>query len=203
MVREEILWAGVSLLCQVFVCFHYISTTISDLHPQVLISRHTQSTHLAVRGYITARGSRQNEIHSRCFQVVLIYGKKCIKCNLITLFAPQFRSNHIEFFFIISATKLFEDSFISSLTKHFISNPVIVIISHWSNMFDFFHCQFSRDWLSPSPFLWSVIHWCLSCENHLSFCVLRDQINLWELDICRWTESITVNPTQPRIWFAH
>lgn len=44
------------------------------------------------RGHITEHESRENEMHSRCFQVVLIYGrgeripKKKIKCNLTASF---------------------------------------------------------------------------------------------------------------------
>lgn len=52
------------------------------------------------RGYITAHESRQNEMHSRRFQMVLIYDrglrmqkKKCIKRNLIALFSGEFMSD--------------------------------------------------------------------------------------------------------------
>lgn len=113
MVREEILWAGVSLVSGFCLHFHYISSILSDAYILSPISRLgfnllTHSAHSprcpvphreSERGYITAHESRQNEMHSRRFQMVLIYSqgprkqKKCIKCNLITLFDAEFMSD--------------------------------------------------------------------------------------------------------------
>lgn len=94
--------------------FHYISSILSDayiLSPILRLGFNllTHSAHSprcpvphreSERGYITAHESRQNEMHSRRFQMVLIYSrgprkqkKKCIKCNLITLFDAEFMSN--------------------------------------------------------------------------------------------------------------
>lgn len=69
--------------------FHYISTILSDAYILSPISRLgfnllTHSAHSprcpvphreSERGYITAHESRQNEMHSRRFQMVLIYGR--------------------------------------------------------------------------------------------------------------------------------
>lgn len=94
--------------------FHYISTLLSDAYILSpiwwlgfnLLTHSAHSPRCPVphreseRGYITAHESRQNEMHSRRFQMVLIYGrglriqkKKCIKCNLITLFDAEFMSS--------------------------------------------------------------------------------------------------------------
>lgn len=97
--------------------FHYISTILSDAYILSSISwlgfnLLTHSAHSpccpvthgeSERAYITAHESRQNEMHSRHFQMVLIYGrgpwleKKCIKCNLITVFDAEFMSDQTLF----------------------------------------------------------------------------------------------------------
>lgn len=156
--------------------------------------------------------------------------KKCIKCNLITLFDAEFMSNQtlcggVTGFKnrLCDRWQIFNDMicllwyyqrrrviFMHVLGTRFRKLTVIyrtetklramnalglkvfwiyqlrkpdkhkmkLTESQSSNMFDFSHCWFSRDWLSPSPPLWSMFHWCLNCKNHLLFCVLRDQINL-------------------------
>lgn len=46
------------------------------------------------RAYITAHESRQTEMHSRRFQMVLIYGRG-LRIQKITLFNAEFMSNQI------------------------------------------------------------------------------------------------------------
>lgn len=63
----------------------------------------------------------------------------------------------------------------------------VLVEIHSSRTWDFvfFLWRLCRDWLSPSPVLWFVFHWCLNCVNHLFFGVLGHQINSWVLDACR------------------
>jgi len=71
------------------VYFHYTSTILSRVYilspiPRLEFNLPTHSAHSprcpvphreSERGYITAHESRQNEMHSRRFQMVLIHGR--------------------------------------------------------------------------------------------------------------------------------
>lgn len=77
-----------SVVLGICLHFHYMPTTLCDayiLSPISwlgfnLLTHSAHSLHCPVpqreseRGYITAHESRQNEMHSRRFQMVLIYG---------------------------------------------------------------------------------------------------------------------------------
>lgn len=108
MARVEICTSGRSSVVLRF-CLHFHYSLFYNIwcpHPEsnrrvefAISQRSAHSLHCLAprreprRGHITEHESRENEMHSRCFQMVLIYGrgeqipKKQIKCNLTASFS--------------------------------------------------------------------------------------------------------------------